>query len=322
MKPVRKAVIPAAGLGTRFLPATKSLPKEMLPVVDKPVIQYIIEESVASGIQNVILITGWNKRAIEDHFDDNFELEHQLLQSGKNDICQEMRAIADLAHFVFIRQRKQLGNGHAVLCAEHVVEDDEPFVVLWGDDFIDANPPRVRQLIDVHERFQSSVVSLIRTDDPEDANRYGFVVGEEVEPGLIRVREIVEKPGAGNAPSDLAMVSGCVLNPGIMDALREVQPGKGGEIWLVDAINHLLSEQDVYARVIQSGRYYDCGNKLEYLKANLDFALRREDLAPGLMEYLRHIVAAASDAQEAGADGFEAGGANLRQNGPQPAPAG
>lgn len=293
MKPVRKAVIPAAGLGTRFLPATKSLPKEMLPVVDKPVIQYIVEEAVASGVRDIILITGWNKRAIEDHFDDNFELEYQLLNSGKEDICQQMRDISDMAHFVFVRQRKQLGNGHAVLCAEHIVEHDEPFVVLWGDDFIDASPPRVQQLIDVHTRFESSVLSVIRTTNPEDADRYGFVVGEEVEPGLVRVREIVEKPGVGNTPSDLAMVSGCVLNPGIMEALRGLQPGKGGEIWLVDAINHLLTEQPVYACVIRNGRYYDCGNKLEYLKANVDFALRRKDLAPGLMEYLRGIVARA-----------------------------
>jgi UTP--glucose-1-phosphate uridylyltransferase len=301
LKPVRKAVIPAAGFGTRFLPATKSLPKEMLPVVDKPVIQYIIEEAVASGVQDIILITGWNKRAIEDHFDYNFELEHQLLASGKDSLCQQLRDISDMAHFVFVRQKTQLGNGHAVLCAKHIVEADEPFVVLWGDDFIDATPPRVRQLVDVHERYQSTVLSVIRTDNPEDADRYGFVVGEEVEPGIVKVSCIVEKPGAGHAPSDLAMVSGCVLNPGIMDALEEIQPGKGGEIWLVDAINHLLEKQDVYACEIRNGRYYDCGNKLEYLKANLDFALRRPDLAPGLMEYLRKIVAMSEDCSYVGA---------------------
>jgi len=315
VKPVRKAVIPAAGFGTRFLPATKSLPKEMLPVVDKPVIQYIIEEAVASGLRDVILITGWNKRAIEDHFDYNFELEYQLLHSGKQSIYQELRDISDMAHFVYVRQKTQLGNGHAVLCARHIIEADEPFVVLWGDDFIDATPPRVRQLIDVHERYQSSVLSVIRTESPEDANRYGFVVGEEVEPGLVRVREIVEKPGAGNAPSDMAMVSGCVLNPGIMDALEQVQPGVGGEIWLVDAINHLLSRQVVYACEIRNGRYYDCGNKLEYLKANLDFALRRPDLAPGLLDYLRQIVSL-SDGQPAGeGEAEDAAGATVESAG-------
>jgi UTP--glucose-1-phosphate uridylyltransferase len=292
---VRKAVIPAAGFGTRFLPATKSLPKEMLPVVDKPVIQYIVEEVVASGIDQIILITGWNKRAIEDHFDYNFELESQLLATGKEGVFQQLRTISDMAHFVYVRQKMQLGNGHAVLCAKDVVDEDEPIVVLWGDDFIDANPPRVKQLVDVHNRYQSSVLSVIRTDNPEDANRYGFVDGEEVEPGLVRVRRIVEKPGAGNAPSNLAMVSGCVLNPGIMAALGAIEPGKNGEIWLVDAINDMLKSQQVYALEIRNGRYYDCGNKLEYLKANIDFALRRPDLAEGLMDYLRHIVATAPD---------------------------
>ncbi|HEY3268785.1 MAG TPA: UTP--glucose-1-phosphate uridylyltransferase [Armatimonadota bacterium] len=292
---MRKAVIPAAGFGTRFLPATKSLPKEMLPVVDKPVIQYIVEEVVASGIDQIILITGWNKRAIEDHFDYNFELESQLLATGKEGVFQQLRTISDMAHFVYVRQKMQLGNGHAVLCAKDVVDEDEPIVVLWGDDFIDANPPRVKQLVDVHNRYQSSVLSVIRTDNPEDANRYGFVDGEEVEPGLVRVRRIVEKPGAGNAPSNLAMVSGCVLNPGIMAALGAIEPGKNGEIWLVDAINDMLKSQQVYALEIRNGRYYDCGNKLEYLKANIDFALRRPDLAEGLMDYLRHIVATAPD---------------------------
>lgn len=299
MKPVRKAVIPAAGYGTRFLPATKSLPKEMLPVVDKPVIQYIVEEAVASGIQDIILITGWNKRAIEDHFDYNFELEHLLIKNGKQGVYQQLRDISDMARFVFVRQKTQLGNGHAVLCARPIIEEDEPFVVLWGDDFIDADPPRVQQLLGVHARYQSSVLSVVRSDNPEDADRYGFVVGDEIEPGLVRVRRIVEKPGAGNAPSDLAMVSGCVLNPGILDSLEQAPPGKGGEIWLVDAINHLLGRQEVYACVIRNGRYYDCGNKLEYLKANLDFALRREDLAPGLMDYLRELVSADERARAA-----------------------
>jgi UTP--glucose-1-phosphate uridylyltransferase len=299
---VRKAVIPAAGFGTRFLPATKSLPKEMLPVVDKPVIQYIVEEAVASGVEQIILITGSNKRAIEDHFDYNFELEYQLAHSGRACVVDELRAISDMASFVYVRQKKQLGNGHAVLCARDVIEHDEPFVVLWGDDFIDACPPRVQQLKDVHERYQSTVLSVIRTSNPEDANRYGFVDGEEVEPGLVKVNRIVEKPGAGSAPSDLAMVSGCILNPGIIGALENIEPGKGGEIWLVDAINALMREQDVYACVIQNGRYYDCGNKLEYLKANIDFALRRNDLAPGLMAYLRQIVVNAED--EASGEGL------------------
>jgi len=290
LKPVKKAVIPAAGFGTRFLPATKSIPKEMLPVVDKPVIQYIIEEAVASGVDEIVLITGANKRAIEDHFDSSFELEHLLQQGGKTELLEEVRRISDMARLVYVRQKKMLGNGHAVLCAKDVVADDEPFVVLWGDDFIDANPPRVQQLKDAHARTKGSVLSVIRTRNPEDADRYGFVDGEEVEPGLVKVRRIVEKPGAGNAPSDLAVVSGCLLNPGIMASLEAIPPGKGGEIWLVDAINHLLQSQDVYALEIRNGRYYDCGNKLEYLKANIDFGLRRPEIAPGLLEYMEQII--------------------------------
>lgn len=293
MKPVRKAVIPAAGFGTRFLPATKSLPKEMLPIVDKPVIQYIVEEGVRSGVDEFILITGANKRAIEDHFDYNFELESQLLSAGKADLCSEVRAISDMAKFVYVRQKQALGNGHAVLCAKGLVAPDEPFVVLWGDDFIAADPPRVKQLIDVHMRYKCSVVSVIRTDDPEDTLRYAFVDGEEVEPRLFRVKRIVEKPGPGNAPSNLAVVSGFVLNPEIFEALESIQPGMGGEIWLMDAVNHLLRQQAVYALEIRNGRYYDCGNKLEYLKANIDFGMMREDLAPGLLQYLRGVVAKA-----------------------------
>lgn len=290
MKKIRKAVIPAAGFGTRFLPATKSLPKEMLPIVDKPVIQYIVEEACASGIEEFILITGSNKRAIEDHFDYNFELEMQLQRAGKDDLYREVRAISDLAQFVYVRQKEQLGNGHAVMCARPIIAEDEPFVVLWGDDFIDADPPRVQQLIDVHERYQTSVLTVIRTDNPEDTLRYGFVDGYEVEPGLFKVNRIVEKPGPNNAPSNLAVVSGFILTPEIFGALETITPGMGGEIWLMDAMNELLKRQAVYAWEIQNGHYYDCGNKLEYLKANIDFALRRPDLSEGLLEHMRAIV--------------------------------
>ncbi len=290
MKPIRKAVIPAAGFGTRFLPATKSLPKEMLPIVDKPVIQYIVQEAVASGIEEFVLITGSNKRAIEDHFDYNFELEYQLQSAGREDLFDMVRAISDMAKFIYVRQKEQLGNGHAVLCARTVIAPDEPFVVLWGDDFIDAKPPRVQQLVDTHNRHKASVLSVIRTSNPEDTLRYGFVDGDEVEPGLFKVNRIVEKPGPEHAPSDIAVVSGFVLGPEIFQALDEVRPGAGGEIWLTDAVNHLLRTHDVYAKVIENGRYYDCGNKLEYLKANIDFGLRRPDLGPGLMSYLEQIV--------------------------------
>ncbi len=288
MKPIRKAVIPAAGFGTRFLPATKSLPKEMLPIVDKPVIQYIVQEAVASGIEEFVLITGSNKRAIEDHFDYNFELEYQLQSAGRED-CLTWCGRSPIWRSSLRRQKDNSATG-TPCCARAPSSRRTTVVVLWGDDFIDAKPPRVQQLVDTHNRHKASVLSVIRTSNPEDTLRYGFVDGDEVEPGLFKVNRIVEKPGPEHAPSDIAVVSGFVLGPEIFQALDEVRPGAGGEIWLTDAVNHLLRTHDVYAKVIENGRYYDCGNKLEYLKANIDFGLRRPDLGPGLMSYLEQIV--------------------------------
>jgi UTP--glucose-1-phosphate uridylyltransferase len=286
---IRKAVIPAAGYGTRFLPATKASPKEMLPVVDKPVIQYVVEEAVASGIEHIIIITGANKRAIEDHFDYNFELEYRLKQSGKDEMYEEIRAISDMANFTYIRQKEQLGNGHAILCAEEVVKD-EPFIVLWGDDFIYSDPPRCKQLIDVHNKYNSSVISVMPRLGVEDASKYGFIKGSATEKGIYKVEELVEKPGIEKRPSELASLSGFLLTPDVFKVLKELKPGQGGEIWLSEAINEMAKQGNVYAKQIENGKFYDCGNKLEYIKANIDFAMKRSELANGMKTYMQEIL--------------------------------
>jgi len=287
--PVRKAVIPCAGYGTRFLPATKASPKEMLPIVDKPVIQYLIEEAAASGIEEIVLITGSNKRAIEDHFDYNYELEEALKRAGKMDQYNEIRAISDLAKFVYVRQKEQLGNGHAVLQAREVI-GNEPFVVVWGDELFHANPPRIKQMIDVYHQHGGAVISSFITTDETAPHRYGIVRGERVSARVTRVDDMLEKPGNAVSPPYQVATGGYVFPPGIFDILATLPPGKGGEIWLVDAITQLAKHTDIYAYEIENGKYYDCGNKLEYLKANIDFALQRPDIAAELREYLESLV--------------------------------
>ena len=286
-KKVRKAVIPAAGFGTRFLPATKAMPKEMLPIVDKPTIQYVVEEAVAAGITDIIIVTGWNKRAVEDHFDYPFELEYRLKEAGKEKELREVRRIAEMANFTYIRQKGAYGNGTPIRISRDVV-GDEPFVVLFGDDFISSDPPRVKQLIDVYEYYGGSVLSCIETDNPEDKKRYGFVAGDRVAPNVIQVDKLVEKPG-DQAPSNIAAVSGYLLTPAIFPILENLKPGKSGEVWLTDAILELMKTEAVYGCIIKNGKYYDTGNKLEYIKANIDFALRRDDLREGLTDYLKHL---------------------------------
>ncbi|MEK7211071.1 MAG: UTP--glucose-1-phosphate uridylyltransferase [Patescibacteria group bacterium] len=287
-KKVRKAVIPAAGFGTRFLPATKAMPKEMLPIVDKPIIQYVVEEAVASGIEDIIIVTGWHKRAVEDHFDYPFELEQRLREAGKEKELQEVRRIAEMANFIYIRQKGMYGNGTPVRLAREII-GDEPFVVLFGDDFIYADPPRTKQLIDVYNYYGGSALACIEAPRPEDKDHYGFIGGDTVAPGIIQIDQLVEKPGRDAAPSDIASVSGYLLTPSIFPILENLKPGKSGEIWLTDAINILMKQEAVYGCVIKNGKYYDTGNKLEYIKANIDFALQREDLREGLLEYLREI---------------------------------
>ncbi len=284
---VRKAVIPAAGLGTRFLPATKSQPKEMLPIVDKPAIQYVVEEAVRAGISDILIITGRGKRTLEDHFDRSFELEHHLEQKGKHDLLKEVRAITEMAAIHYIRQRDPLGLGAAVQVAEpHVA--GEPFAVLLGDDIIDPDATLLEAMIHVYERYGRSVIAVKEVPRGE-ISLYGAVNPEFVEDGLARIVNIVEKPAAAEAPSNLAAIGRYVLTPEIFDAIRTVAPDAGGEVQLTDAINLLAQEQAVYALVFEGTRY-DIGKKLDYLRATVEIAIRREDLSKEFRAFLADLV--------------------------------
>ncbi|MFN8059483.1 MAG: UTP--glucose-1-phosphate uridylyltransferase GalU [Vicinamibacterales bacterium] len=283
---VRKAVFPAAGFGTRFLPATKAMPKEMLTLVDKPVIQYGVEEAVASGVSNVILVTGRGKNAIEDHFDVNIELESFLEAKGKTDQVQEIRAISKLISCVYVRQGEPLGLGHAVLVARDLV-GDEPFAVVLGDDVIDANPPAIQQLIDVHDELDGPVIAVERVPRSQISS-YGVIASEPIRPGVHRILDLVEKPPAHEAPSDLGIIGRYVLTPDIFDALSVTGKDRSGEIQLTNGLRELLKRRPLYACEVQGVRH-DAGNKLGFLKAVVYFALKRPDLAVGLRDYLRTI---------------------------------
>ncbi len=287
---IKKAVIPAAGFGTRFLPQTKAMPKEMLPVVDKPVIQYVVEEVVESGVEDVIIVTGANKRAIEDHFDSpNQDLLNNLISGGKEDLIKEIQEIANLANFIYVRQKGPYGNGTPVLCAEPAI-NNEPFAVVWGDEFIYANPPRLAQMIRVYEKTGGVVLSGFRIEEKKDLKRYGIADIEPVENNVYKVKAIVEKPDPDSAPSDLGIIGAYILPPEIFDALRAVKPGKSNEIWLVDAINILRdSGVPIYAVAIENGRYYDTGNKLDYLKTVIELALQHPEMNGQFKEYLRSL---------------------------------
>lgn len=283
---VRKAVIPAAGFGTRFLPATKSMPKEMLPVAAKPVIQYVVEAACASGIEEVILVTGSNKKPVEDFFDSNFELEWTLEKSGKLGLLDQVRRITDMVEVVYVRQKQPLGNGHAVLVARHVV-GDEPFAVLWGDDILLGDPPVPRQLMDAAAECGGPVVG-VRQVPPEDFEKYGMLA---VDPGpgpVWRARSVVEKPRRDESPSDLAQIGGFILTPDIFDLLEETPVGQSGEIYLADALVRLMETRPVFAYAF-SGRRYDAGNKLDYLKANVELALEDPELGGRFREYLEGL---------------------------------
>jgi UTP--glucose-1-phosphate uridylyltransferase len=282
---VTKAVIPAAGLGTRFLPATKAQPKEMMPVVDKPAIQYVVEEAVRAGIDDIIIITGRSKRSLEDHFDRNVELELELEQRGRLEALEEVRALADLADIFYVRQGEPLGLGHAVsICRKHI--GDNPFVVLLGDDLIDERLPLLEGMIETYERLDSSVIALMEVENP---SLYGCARAEPVGDNIVRVLDIVEKPAAADAPSNLAVMGRYVFTPAIFDALAQVQPGVGGELQLTDAIALLLEEQSVYGYTFSEGRY-DTGKKLDYLRATVELAARREDLGPDFRAFLKEFV--------------------------------
>ncbi|MBI2756494.1 MAG: UTP--glucose-1-phosphate uridylyltransferase [Chloroflexi bacterium] len=286
---VRKAVIPAAGLGTRFLPASKSVPKEMLPLVDKPIIQYIVEGAAASGIEEVVIVTAASKRAIEDHFDRFWELEYRLEQAGKDVLLAVARRPAELAKFVFVRQGAPLGNGHAVLMAKEVI-GEEPFAMLWGDDLVLADPPFVRQLMDAYERTGGAVAAVMQVP-VDDAIKYGVIeIAERLDEHLSRVSRIVEKPKREAVPSNLASVAGYLLTPDIWGYLEATAAGQGGEIWLADGVQRIAEKGSLYALEFQ-GRRYDAGNKSEFLEATVDIALSRPDLGPVLRAYLQRRLA-------------------------------
>jgi UTP--glucose-1-phosphate uridylyltransferase len=284
--PVRKAVFPAAGLGTRFLPATKAQQKEMLPLVDKPIIQYGVEEAVAAGIDNIILVTGRGKNAIEDHFDVSVELETFLEARGKKELLAEIRKISNLINFSYVRQGEPLGLGHAVLVTEPLV-GDEPFAVILGDDVIDANPPALQQMINVFHEVNGPVVAVERVPR-EDVSAYGIIAGEEVRPGVYRIHDLVEKPPRDEAPSDLAIIGRYILTPDIFPALEATQSDRTGEIQLTNGLRRLLKSRPIFGCRIDGVRH-DTGNKLGFLKAVVYFALRRPDLGAQFRQYLMGI---------------------------------
>lgn len=284
---LRKAVIPAAGLGTRFLPATKAQPKEMLPLIDKPAIQYVVEEAVRAGLTEILIVTGRGKRSIEDHFDRSLELEHFLESRGKFEELKLVREISEMAEIHYIRQKDPLGLGHAVSVAEAFV-GGEPFVVLLGDDIMSDHHPLLSEMLDVHERYGRSVLAVTEVAR-EEVQLYGIAEVEMVEERLGRVLSLVEKPSPEEARSNLAVIGRYVLTPEIFGCLRETPPGRGGEIQLTDAIALLAQQQAVYAWLFEGGRF-DVGNKLEYLQATIELAVDREDLAGGLRAYLADLV--------------------------------
>lgn len=283
---IRKCVVPAAGLGTRFLPATKAVPKEMLPIVDTPTLQYIVQEAVAAGIEDVILINGRGKGAIEDHFDLAVELEAVLKARGKEEELRKLRAISELANVVSVRQKEPLGLGHAVLCAKNLV-GDEPFAVILGDDIIDAEDPGIGQLGRCYEQHGKAVIALMEVP-PEETHLYGIAAGEMIDARTLRVTRIVEKPKPGTAPSNLAVIGRYVLPPSIFPILQNQKPGVGGEIQLTDGLSKLMETEGLLGYRFE-GQRYDAGDKVGYVKANVAFALKRQDLRGPLLAWLRQV---------------------------------
>lgn len=290
MKKIRKAVVPAAGFGTRFLPASKTVPKEMLPIVDKPVIQYVVEELIGAGIEQIVLVTNCYKKTIEDHFDHHFELENKLKNGGKTNQLEQVKKLSDMAEFVYVRQKEINGTGGAVLTAKNII-GNEPFVVLWGDDFMVAMPSRTTQLIEAYNKYESIILGGIKSTNPEDANRYAFAKGEDVGNNTVKIETLVEKPGIENKPSDLAIVSGFILPSEIFEALESCQIEEGKELGYTDGVNELMKRgRDAYALEIQNSRYYDCGNVTEYLKTNVEIALGRSDIKEEFGKYIKDVA--------------------------------
>ncbi|MBI2476918.1 UTP--glucose-1-phosphate uridylyltransferase GalU [Candidatus Uhrbacteria bacterium] len=285
---VTKAIIPVAGLGTRFLPATKAQPKEMLPIVDKPVIQLIVEEAVASGIRDIIFVTSIGKRALEDHFDRNFELEYRLEQKKKIEELREVASIGRLARFAFVRQNKPLGDGHAILSAVPFIDDDEPIAILFGDDVVDHKTPVLKQLIDVYDKHGNPVIALLEVPKRE-TSLYGVIGGKNVGKRLYEIHSFVEKPKPANAPSNLAVVGKYILTPEALQLLKKQKPGRDGEIRLADAFITALHKKQTLHGFVFEGTRFDCGNKLEYVKAQIHFGLQRPEFKKDLLSYIQSL---------------------------------
>ncbi|MFZ1701902.1 MAG: UTP--glucose-1-phosphate uridylyltransferase GalU [Pyrinomonadaceae bacterium] len=283
---IRKAVFPAAGLGTRFLPATKASPKEMLPLVDKPLIQYAVEEAVASGIESILIITGRDKTAIENHFDISFEMEQMLKERGKLDLLEQVRAVSDIAQVSYTRQKQALGLGHAIYQAKDFV-GNEPFAALLADDIVDGETPALKQMVDVFEKYDAPVIATMQVAG-EAISRFGVIDAEEVEPNVYRIKDMVEKPAFADAPSDLAIIGRYIFTPDIFGAIEQTKPGSGGEIQITDAMRILLKTRPFYA-VKLDGRRHDAGDKLGFLIATVELALKRKDLGSEFRDYLRSL---------------------------------
>jgi UTP--glucose-1-phosphate uridylyltransferase len=291
---IRKAVFPAAGLGTRFLPATKAMPKEMLTLVDKPLIQYVVEEAVDSGVESIIIVTGRDKAAIENHFDISYELEQTLQERGKQEVFEQVRSVADIARISYTRQKQPLGLGHAIYQGKDFVESEEGFAVMLPDDIMDSDPPALRQMIDVFEKYNAPVIATMQVEG-EAISRFGVIDAEEVEPGVYRIKDMVEKPKFEDAPSDLAIVGRYIFTPDIFGAIEQTKPGAGGEIQITDAMRNLLKERPFYAVKLEGVRH-DAGDKLGFLIATVELALKRDDLGTDFREYLKSLNLASDSA--------------------------
>ncbi|HBV68933.1 MAG TPA: UTP--glucose-1-phosphate uridylyltransferase [Clostridiales bacterium] len=283
---IKKAVIPAAGLGTRFLPATKAIPKEMLPIVDKPTIQYIVEEVIASGIEDVLIITGRNKGSIEEHFDRAVELEDNLEKTNKEELLEEVRKISKMINIHTVRQKNPLGLGHAVYCAKSFV-GDEPFAVLLGDDIVDSKKPCLKQMMEMYEEYKATILG-VQPVAWENVNKYGIVSGDKISDSIYSVKDLVEKPSMGNAPTNIAILGRYIITPTIFEILENTGRGVGGEIQLTDALKDLCNIEDVFAYTFE-GRRYDVGSKIGFLEATVDFALKRDELKDDFRKYLNNL---------------------------------
>jgi UTP--glucose-1-phosphate uridylyltransferase len=292
MAKITKALIPAAGFGTRFLPQTKAMPKEMMPVVDKPIIQYVVEGLVDAGIRTIVIATGFHKRSIEDHFDNFYELEDRLEKAGKMSELEEVRKISDLAEFIYVRQKGPTGNATPILNAKHIL-GSEPFIVCWGDEFIDANPPHIKQLIDAYEKYEATILSGYKTSREGDYKRYGYAGGKEIEPGVIKTDRVVEKPGSREtSPSDLATLSSFVFTPDIYKPLEEAKEKleEGQELVYLSGVQALIDQgKPVYTIEIKNANYHDTGNKLEYLKTVVEYGIKHEDIGKDFKDFLKDL---------------------------------